>query len=128
MTSALTNPTDLEGLRQALVPLDPDRRLKPLGTKRIVISATAHLEVAATVREALGERNTNAPPVVVILTDKTPIWRAGKRLSALVETSIDRSYEPAPRSHAYYAAIFESYRNIYPGLKSTFHLIAEAAT
>jgi glycerol-1-phosphate dehydrogenase [NAD(P)+] len=90
--SALTDPTDLDGLRQALEPLDPDQRLKPLGIKRIVISATAHLEVAAAAREALGERIGNAPPAVVILTDMTPILRAGERLSALVARQLSEGF------------------------------------
>jgi glycerol-1-phosphate dehydrogenase [NAD(P)+] len=77
----LTDPTDLDGLRQALKPLDPEGRLKPLGLKRLVISETAHLEVAAALREALGRHSSGS---VVILTDKTPILRAGERLSALV--------------------------------------------
>ena len=50
----LADPTDLDGLRQALKPLDPEGRLKPLGLKRVVISGTAHLAVAAALREALG--------------------------------------------------------------------------
>ena len=78
----LADPTDLDGLRQALKPLDPEGRLKPLGLKRVVISGTAHLEVAAALREALGRPGSAS---VVILTDKTPILRAGERLSALVE-------------------------------------------
>jgi glycerol-1-phosphate dehydrogenase [NAD(P)+] len=81
----LSDPTDLDGLRQALKPLDPEGRLKPLGLKRVVISGTAHLEVAAALREALGRPSSAS---VVILTDKTPILRAGERLSALVASQL----------------------------------------
>lgn len=81
----LTDPTDLDGLRQALAALDPDQRLKPLGMTRVVISQTAHLEVAAAVDEALKGRSAAS---VVILTDKTPILRAGERLSALVANQL----------------------------------------
>jgi xylulokinase len=51
-------------------------------------------------------------------------------LSAAAEamTGIDRSHEPDRDNHTRYAAIFEAYRSIYPGLKSTFHLMAEAAS
>ena len=85
----LADPTDLDGLRQALKPLDPEGRLKPLGLKRVVISGTAHLEVAAALREALGRPGSAS---VVILTDKTPILRAGERLSALVERQLANEY------------------------------------
>jgi glycerol-1-phosphate dehydrogenase [NAD(P)+] len=81
----LTDPTDLDGLRQALKPLDPEGRLKPLGMKRVVISETAHLGVAAALKEALAGRSGTS---VVILTDKTPILRAGERLSTLVANQL----------------------------------------
>jgi glycerol-1-phosphate dehydrogenase [NAD(P)+] len=88
----LTDPTDLDGLRQALAPLDPDGRLKPLGLRRVVISATAHLEVAAALREAMGGGEAAPPAAVVILTDRTPIMRAGERLSALVERQLSQGF------------------------------------
>jgi glycerol-1-phosphate dehydrogenase [NAD(P)+] len=81
----LTDATNLDGLRQALAALDPEGRLKPLGMKSVVISETAHLGVAAALKEALAGRSGNA---IVILTDKTPILRAGERLSALVANQL----------------------------------------
>lgn len=85
----LTDPADLDGLRRALAGLDPDQRLSPLGIARIEISATAHLEVLPAVKEALATAGKAAPSAaVVILTDKTPILRAGERLSMLVERQI----------------------------------------
>ncbi len=87
-TPQLTDPTDLDGLRSALAGMDKDLRLSPLGIARIVISATAHLEVLAAVKEALATVGKSAPSAVVILTDTTPILRAGERLSILVENQI----------------------------------------
>jgi xylulokinase len=40
-------------------------------------------------------------------------------------TGIDRSFEPDLALHERYSGIFDAYRSIYPGLKSTFQLIAE---
>jgi glycerol-1-phosphate dehydrogenase [NAD(P)+] len=87
--ATLTDPTDLDGLRQALGERDPGRRLKPLGLQRVVISETAHLEVAAALKEALGQR---ASASVVILTDRTPILRAGERLSTLVASQLNGGF------------------------------------
>lgn len=87
--ASLTDPTDLDGLRMALKPLDPEGRLKPLGLKRVVISETAHLDAAGAVKDALaGCRGT----AVVILTDKTPILRAGERLSALIANQLSDGF------------------------------------
>ncbi len=52
---------------------------------------------------------------------------ADLRAAADAMTGIDRSYDPDEASHARYSGIFEAYRSIYPGLKSTFQLIAEKA-
>ena len=94
MTDALklTDPTDLDGLRSALAAMDPEARLSPLGIARIEISGTAHLEVAAAVKEALATVGKTAPSAVVILTDTTPILRAGERLSTLVESQLDSEF------------------------------------
>ncbi len=85
----LTDPSDLDGLRLALAALDPDQRLSPLGIARIEISATAHLQVLPAVKEALATIGKTAPSAVMILTDTTPILRAGERLSVLVERQIE---------------------------------------
>ena len=69
-TPQLTDPTDLDGLRSALAGMDKDLRLSPLGIARIVISATAHLEVLAAVKEALATVGKSAPSAVVILTTR----------------------------------------------------------
>jgi glycerol-1-phosphate dehydrogenase [NAD(P)+] len=88
----LTDPTDLDGLRSALGLMDPESRLSPLGIARIEISTTAHLEVLAAVKEALGTVGKAAPSTVVILTDTTPILRADERLSMLVENQLGKEF------------------------------------
>jgi hypothetical protein len=85
----LTDPTDLDGLREALAALDPQARLAPLGLIRVVISDTAHLGVAAALSGALGH---SSAANVLILTDKTAIFRAGEQLSALVERQLSAGY------------------------------------
>ena len=47
------------------------------------------------------------------------------RAAADAMTGIEKAYDPHMQAHARYSGIFEAYRNIYPGLKSTFQLIAE---
>ena len=42
-------------------------------------------------------------------------------------TGIETSFEPDAAAHDRYSAIFKAYLGIYPGLKSTFQLIAEDA-
>ncbi len=40
-------------------------------------------------------------------------------------TGVSKSFAPDPQSHDRYSGIFEAYRSIYPGLKTTFRLISE---
>ncbi len=47
------------------------------------------------------------------------------RAAADAMTGIEKTYEPSAEAHERYSDIFEAYRGIYPGLKSTFRLIAE---
>ena len=47
------------------------------------------------------------------------------RAAADAMTGIEGAYAPNPEAHARYGAIFAAYRSIYPGLSSTFRLIAE---
>lgn len=72
----LTDPTDLDGLREALAALDPQARLAPLGLIRVVISDTAHLGVAAALSGALG--HSSAANVLI--------------LTALVERQLSAGY------------------------------------
>jgi glycerol-1-phosphate dehydrogenase [NAD(P)+] len=84
MKQNLSDPTDLDGLRHYLASADPDKRLDALDMKAVVISDTAHLEVAQHADALLN----NKPSTVVILTDKTAIKRDGKKLSDIVATQL----------------------------------------
>ena len=92
LAAQLTDPTNLDAVRQALASLDPESRLAPLAMRRVTISETAHLDVAQAVAEALATVGKAAPAQVVILTDKTPIRRAGERLSELVERQLAEGF------------------------------------
>ena len=48
------------------------------------------------------------------------------RSAADAMTGIEKSYAPDAAMHARYAPVFEAYRGIYPGLKTTFRQLAEA--
>ena len=50
------------------------------------------------------------------------------RAAADAMTGIEKAYQPDMQAHERYSGIFEAYRSIYPGLKSTFQLIAEKAS
>ncbi|MBL8790485.1 MAG: xylulose kinase [Rhizobiales bacterium] len=50
---------------------------------------------------------------------------AGIREAADGMTGVSRSFEPDPAAHERYSGIFEAYRSIYPGLKTTFRLMTE---
>ncbi|MCB1378123.1 MAG: iron-containing alcohol dehydrogenase [Alphaproteobacteria bacterium] len=86
--SQLTDPTDLEGLRRELSQLDPDGRLAPLDMQRVVIAEDAHLRVRESVAEAVSAVDKTGRPSIVILTDKTPIERAGQRLSLIIQEQL----------------------------------------
>jgi xylulokinase len=47
------------------------------------------------------------------------------RTAADAMTGTNESFAPDMASHARYAAMFEGYRSIYPGLKNTFRLMSE---
>lgn len=47
------------------------------------------------------------------------------REAADAMTGVEKSFASDASAHARYADIFEAYRSIYPGLKNTFHLMAE---
>jgi len=49
----------------------------------------------------------------------------GLRDAADAMTGVSKSFTPDPKSHDRYSGIFEAYRSIYPGLKTTFRLISE---
>ena len=49
------------------------------------------------------------------------------RAAADAMTGFETIFEPNPVAHARYSEIFEAYRGLYPGLRSTFRLMAENA-
>lgn len=51
---------------------------------------------------------------------------ADLRAAADAMTGTEDSHEPDLRAHARYGAVFEAYRSLYPGLRSSFRLIAES--
>jgi sugar (pentulose or hexulose) kinase len=53
-------------------------------------------------------------------------FHPGLRSAADAMTGIDATYSPDPAAHARYCRVFEAYRGIYPGLKSTFRQLEEA--
>jgi xylulokinase len=50
------------------------------------------------------------------------------KAAAEAMTGLEKTHEPDLAAHARYKDIFTAYRSIYPGLKSTFQLLAEAAS
>jgi glycerol-1-phosphate dehydrogenase [NAD(P)+] len=79
----LSDPTDLAGLRRYLVKADTQGKLAPLDINAVVISDTAHLDVARHVDQLL-----TAKSKIVLLTDKSPIKRGQERLSTIVATQL----------------------------------------
>jgi glycerol-1-phosphate dehydrogenase [NAD(P)+] len=88
MPSMLSDPTDLDGLRQQLAIMDADSRLSPLDMMRLVISDDAHLKVKGFVDEALASVGKTGRASLVILTDSTLIMRDGQGLRSLVEDQL----------------------------------------
>lgn len=74
----LVDPTELEGLRETLRAADPERRLAPLGMKRIEIGPEALYLLPEAVSELL--RGGYESPHVVLVTDATQMWRDGEDL------------------------------------------------
>ena len=83
---ALSDPTDLDGLRRYLKAKDLDARLLPLEMLRVEISEDAHLKLGKAVTQALVLKNGAAS--IVVLTDTSLIMRGDQRLSALVQSQL----------------------------------------
>jgi glycerol-1-phosphate dehydrogenase [NAD(P)+] len=78
----LTDPTDLDGLREALGASDPEGRLAEIGMKRFEIGPEVLELLPAAVSGLIGDTCGRR---VVLVTDKTPIPRGGEELKDLVE-------------------------------------------
>ncbi len=89
----ISDPTDLDGLRQFLKQEDPDARLASLDLLGMEISETAHLRVLEAVQAALARAGKSGRASIVMLTDKTAIQRQGQRLSHLVEGQLKGSHD-----------------------------------
>lgn len=87
----LTDPTDLDGLREALRDADPEGRLAPLGMKRIEIGPEALYLLPEVVSElARGDREA---PRIVLVMDATPMRRGGRDLKAEAERLLAERFE-----------------------------------
>lgn len=89
----ISDPTDLDGLRQFLKQEDPAARLASLDLLGMEISEAAHLRVLDAVQASLRRAGKSGRASIVMLTDKTAIQRQGKRLSHLVESQIKGSHD-----------------------------------
>ncbi|QIN80107.1 iron-containing alcohol dehydrogenase [Rubrobacter marinus] len=75
----LADPTDLDGLREALRAADPEGRLAPLGMGRIEIGPDASGFLPEAVLELVGDEGGR----VVLVTDATPIRRGSEDLKEM---------------------------------------------
>ena len=85
-STALPDPTDLDGLRSRLA-LDPDRRRRPIGLGSVRIGPQALDGLVADVAAV-----RVAGPVVVIL-DETPMRRSGQDLKAQVVAQLSNAFD-----------------------------------
>lgn len=108
--TALSDPTDLPALREALAVQDGDDRLLPLDLQRIVIAPDA----LGTLADTVAEQQTRAgrTGTVVVLVDATPIARAGENLKTLVHDAL--------------AARFPTRTTVLRGPHPTLHVDDEA--
>ncbi len=83
----LADPTNLDGLREALGASDPGGRLAPLGMKRIEIGPDVLDLLPEAVSELLGGGER-----VVLVGDPTPIPREGEELKGLVERLLAETF------------------------------------
>lgn len=87
------DPTDLDGLREALAASDPGGRLAPLGMGRIEIGSGVLGLLPEVVEELLGDGEEPGGVRVVLVTDPTPIPRRGGELKGLVEAMLAEHFE-----------------------------------
>lgn len=78
-TLAHAEPTDLDQIRTALAHADPDKRLRPIGLRRIDIGPEALSALPDMVAECA------RPGRLVLLMDATPMQRLGRDLKPMVE-------------------------------------------
>ncbi len=84
--SRIADPTDLDGLREALRASDPEGRLAPLSMKRIEIGPRVLDLLPAVVFGLMADgRGDGVDGRVVLVIDTTPMQRLGEDLKHLVE-------------------------------------------
>lgn len=90
MTAGLegADPTDLDGLREALGCADPEGKLAPIGMGRIDIGADALSLLPEVVSEL-----TRGAPHVVLAVDATPMRRGGGDLKSEAERLLAKRFE-----------------------------------
>jgi glycerol-1-phosphate dehydrogenase [NAD(P)+] len=81
------DPTDLDGLREALAASDPDGRLNPIGMSRIEIGPEALNVLIETVSELTRSEQ------IVLVADAAPTYRGGEDLKERVARTLGESFE-----------------------------------
>ncbi len=79
----LADPTDLDGLREALRLSDPEGRLAPLGMERVEIGPEALYGLPEAVSELVG--GDREAPRILLIVDATPMRREGRDLKEEAE-------------------------------------------
>ena len=92
-SDTLADPTDLDGLREVLRDSDPEGRLAPLGMKRIEIGPEVLDLLLECVHDLVGDGGARGETRIVLVTDATPIRRAGEDLKKRVERLLSSRYE-----------------------------------
>ncbi len=86
------DPTDLEGLREALRLSDPEGRLAPVGMGRIEIGPEALYSLPGAVSGLV--RGDGGTPRVVLVVDATPMRRGGRDLKVEAERLLAGGFRP----------------------------------
>jgi glycerol-1-phosphate dehydrogenase [NAD(P)+] len=88
---AWADPTDLEGLREALERADPEGKLAPIGMSRIEIAAAALGRLPEVASEFT--RGGHEAPRIVLVTDATPMRRGEGDPKAEAERLLAQQFE-----------------------------------
>ena len=95
-SDGFADPTDLDGLRKVLRGSDPEGRLAPLGMRRIEIGDEILGLIPDCVSELVGEDGREEKRILLV-TDATPIRRAGEDLKKNVERRLSARFEGTER-------------------------------
>ncbi len=89
----LSDPTDLDGLREYLAAEDKEHRLLSLDMMGVTISSDAHLGVGAAAKAALAAAGKTGRANIVVLVDMSAIRRAGQSLRRIVEDQLSGDHD-----------------------------------